>query len=919
MSDTPALCHLDLTGPAHVVSDRWTKWKRSFDYYIQARGVTDADRKRSTLLHLAGPAVQDLYDTLTEDTSTPDDGFQTAVATLDARFKYTPNHRYERFVFRNMMIAPEESYDQFVSRLRLQGAHCKFTDLNDVLCDQLLLCIRTSSLRADLLKEKDLKLERAMELVRQHEETTVTVRGMSSASPAHSSAARLRADTDPDSTAAIRERPTPKPRRTVPGPQSSRSADSRTCGNCGQSGHLAGDQLCPARGKTCSKCKALGHFGAHCRRSRNHKSTSKTSSRFSTVPAHSQRAHRVACDSSSADDFGFSVQPRNVMNDSPVKIVIGGVHTQCLVDSGASCNLVGEDEVRALRARGLQIDVRASRKRVAAYGNSPLDIAGEFLADSTLGARTLPTLFVVIRGSGQILLGRPSSLAFGALVLPDVHTANATQEVKPTSSSFRTSLEQKYPDVFNGVGELLNYETKIYIDDTVPPVAQRPRRIPFALQTKVQSKIRELLEGDIIEEVQGPTGWASPVVVIPKSNGDVRLCVDMRQANKAVRRQRYPMPTVDETLEKVNGSACFSKLDLKMGFHQLVLGEDSRHITTFVVDAGVYRFKRLMFGISSAPELYQHVIQQVIACCPGTINIADDIIAYGATVAEHDRNIHRLLARLKECGLTVNPAKRSFRQDKITFFGFRLSASGVQPTPDKIAAVSSAPPPKDASEVRSFLGLVGFCARFIPNLSTAEEPLRRLTHARTTFVWGSEQQTAFDKVKSLLSSSSALAYYSTTAPTEVIADASPVGLGAVLIQTQDGVPRVVSFASRTLSDVERRYSQTEREALGLVWACERFHQYLFGRRFTLVTDHKPLQAIYSPSSKPSARIERWVLRLQAFDFTVRYIPGPSNIADAVSDAHSLPISLRRSVGTHGCYLRCASINSYCRHQTCFCH
>ena len=868
---TSSLPPFDIAGPAHAVAVRWRKWKRSFEYFISARGITDKGRKRCTLLHMAGLAVQDVFDTLTEVTDPDDDEFERAVKTLDGRFEYVANHRYERFVFRNMTVASGESYDQFVSRLRMQAAHCKFSDTEDVLCDQLLLCVRDSKLRKDLLEEKELKLEKALELARRHEETTHTLREMSSAVPSP-----LPTPFPAEDIAAIRERPGQQDCRNSStrdrdtshpssSPASGKSASGK-CGNCGRSGHSASAPSCPARGKACNRCARTGHFGAVCRSGPSQE----------RAQASRRTANQILYDSGSDEEYAFAAGTSYSLSQTVQPIVLGDTPSQCLVDSGASCNLIGQSELLALVREGLRVSVRNSRKRVVAYGNAPLDVVGEFVVETTVNHTTLPTLFVVIKGSGQLLLGRPSSLAFGALLLPQ--QVNSAQSPDP----FRSDLEQKYSRVFTGIGRLTDYEARIHVDESVRPVPQRPRRIAFALERKVKAQIQELLDADLIEEVQGPTTWVSPVVVRPKANGDVRICVDMRRANEAVIRQRYPMPTVDEVLEKVNGATCFSKIDLRMGFHQVMLEENSRDITTFAVDSGIYRFKRLMFGISSAPELYQHIIQQVICGCPGAMNIADDIIVFGATAEEHDRNLHLLLQRLQDRGLTVNPRKCSFRRSEISFFGFTLSDTGVQAATDKIDAVVSAPAPSNASQTRSFLGLVGFSARFIPNLSTIAEPLRRVTHTGVTFVWAKEQQEAFQEIKSLLTSAPALAYYSTSAPTEVIADASPVGLGAVLVQVQDGVRRAVGFVSRTLSPVERRYSQTEREALGLVWACERFRQFLFGRHFTLVTDHKPLQAIYSPTSRPSARVERWVLRLQSFDFDVRYIPGPSNIADALS-------------------------------------
>ena len=272
-------------------------------------------------------------------------------------------------------------------------------------------------------------------------------------------------------------------------------------------------------------------------------------------------------------------------------------------------------------------------------------------------------------------------------------------------------------------------------------------------------------------------------------------------------------------------------------------------------------------------------------------NIADDLIVHGRDTEEHDKNINSVLERLSEKQLTVNAEKCSFRMNKVVFMGLLLSKHGIGPTEEKVRAVVEASQPQTPSEVRSFLGLVEFSARFIPDFATTADPLRRLARKGEPFVWGEEQEKSFQKLKNQVASAPVLAYFDKDAFTRVIADASPVGLGAVLVQEKNGESRGVCYASRSLSQVERRYSQTEKEALALVWACERFHLYLYGLpQFDLVTDHEALKVMYSKKSKPSARIERWVLRLQPYNYQVCYVPSRKDIADALSRLTKIPAS-----------------------------
>ena len=290
-----------------------------------------------------------------------------------------------------------------------------------------------------------------------------------------------------------------------------------------------------------------------------------------------------------------------------------------------------------------------------------------------------------------------------------------------------------------------------------------------------------------------------------------------------------------------------------------------------------------MFGVSSAPEEYQKIVQQVLQNCEGTNVIADDITVHGSDVQTHDCRLEKVLATLCDRNLTLNSSKCNFGFEELSFMRHILSKNGIRPTEEKVRAVKDAKRPKNVSEVRSFLGLVNYCGRYIRNLSSIEKPLRRLTCKNVTWYWGNEHEKSFQELKHKLVSSESMAYFNPNALTQVIVDASPVGLGAILVQKSNGSDfKPVIFASRSLTDVERRYLQTEKEALGVVWACERFRLYLLGMQFELITDHKPLEVIYWPKSKPPLHIERWAFRLLPFNFKVKYRLGKYDAADALS-------------------------------------
>lgn len=846
----------DCKGAITSVAPRWKKWKKSFEYYIIAKGITNSARKKGLLLHCAGPEVQELFETLQDPGPAAEgedvaDEFQKALRTLDAHFSAQINEPYERHVFRNLKQEEGETVDQFITRLRRQAENCNWDNADEPIRDQVIDKCKSAELRRKLLlKGTHLTLGKVQEIARSFEAVEIQLKAMKGAE-------------EDQQVNRIEKRETADQ-------FTGRGAKGR-CFRCDREGHFSRDSCCPARNAECRRCHKVGHFAKVCQ-SKNF--TSKN--RFpSTEVSNKGRSNVNSVDDgkmkaeSDDDEYAFTVGGGNA--GGMINVLVGGTSLQMLVDSGASTNVIDKGTWEELKSQRIECKSRKCEKKLYAYGSSvPLKVIGCFEAKVVLGDSVCEAEFVVIEGKGQPLLGRSTATELGVL------------QIRSPINSVSSDIVEEFKDCFTGVGKLKGYQLTLHVKEDVAPVVQPLRRPPFNLRDKIERKLDELESMDIIEKVNSPSRWVSPVVVVPKPNGEVRLCIDMRQANCAVERERYPIPTIDEVLQDMSNSTVFSKLDLRWGYHQIELSEESREITTFITHRGLYRYKRLMFGISSAPEKYQQVIQQTLQDIEGVHNISDDIVVHGSTHEQHDERLRKVMRRLCECGLTLNLEKCQFSTSELTFMGHVLSSRGVGVAADKVKAVVEAREPGSASEVRSFLGLVNYSGRFIPDLATLSEPLRRLTKKGVEFQWGPEQAAAFQKLKDELARAEILGYYDKDAETHVITDASPVGLGAVLAQKQKGEFRVIMYASRSLTEVERRYSQTEREALAIVWACERFHTYLYGIKFHLVTDHKPLEFLFSKRSRPPARIERWVLRMQVFDYTIEYKPGSENIADSLS-------------------------------------
>ena len=849
-----------------------------FEIYADSKGLlinpannNNRQRRRALLLHSAGPEVQDIFATL-PDTGEPKD-YDMAVAALNNYFVPKKNTPYARHLFRAIRQNSGETVTQFYTRLLKAVKDCDYgVDADNQIRDQILSQSKSEYLQRKLLEEGDgLTLARTLELAKGCEDVEREMAAMSLAPNLQKAAGPLQATAEVNYVKRSRAKNSKVPStgapRDVNKPNYTKKTfprGGRKCYRCGRSGHYGRDPECPAKGKMCGKCGGADHF-AECCKTKRHK------------------CRQVEAEPGGDQEYGFQVTEESILHvTDKICVNVGGVDLYMVVDSGATTNLVDSQTWNKLKQKKIKVASSCPQvdRKLYPYGSDkPLPVRGTFRCTATIGSLSTDTDFIVIQGDGPPLLGRATAIELGVLHIGLVGSVRPETGNSPVPQDVR----DKYPSVFEGVGKLRGRQVRLHINDNIPAVAQPLRRTPYQLKDKVEKKVQELLDLDIIEPVKGPTPWVNPVVVVPKAKDDIRLCVDMRRANEAIERTRHPIPTTDEVLQGMNGSTVFSKLDLKWGYHQLELEESSRDITVFATSAGLYRYKRLSFGINSASEQYQHEVQRVLAGLEGAANISDDIIIHGKGIKAHDENLDAAMKRIEESGLTLNPDKCQFRLTKLVFMGMLASEKGIGPTEARVEAVTSAREPQSASEVRSFLGLVNFSARFIPNLATVAEPLRQLTKKNVPFKFGEAERSSFNKLKELLAKCGTLAYYDPDAPTQVITDASPVGLGAVLVQKQNDEWVAVSYASRSLTDCEQRYSQTEKEALGVVWGCEKFHQYIYGmKEFDLVTDHKALEQIYGPRSRPCARIERWVLRLQPYRYRVVYKPGKFNIADSLS-------------------------------------
>ncbi|XP_065213313.1 uncharacterized protein K02A2.6-like [Planococcus citri] len=860
-------------------AQEWEQWKSVLEFYFTSEKITDAKAKQAKLILLGGKEIQELYFSFPKVTQYPTgyDEYTYTIDCLDGKLGRKSTKWYERYILAKMSQGKEERFASFVTRVRNQALKCDYTteeQRKEAVQLQIILGCQSNELRTELLRTK---ATTTLETFEEMGQTSETVSQQANVIGSSATASMPGVSGQPDSSklckvddkrkkAFRRGKSNSKQSKVANGnADTSPRSNKDFCYGCGYEKHTTKDLKCPAANVKCSKCNRVGHYSKMCKSApQQNSSASDGKSKVKMVGIESY--------GNNVDEPIFCVRSDERRGDEIVPCEFGGVNVEMFIDSGSAFSIVSYGQWRKIRKSSKFKVVRFLPKPDIVFGDGSgqfrYNVRSSALVEIVCNNRLCIAEVIIIDENLPLLLGSEDAKALGVLKVG--LQAAESERIRVISDKKATPL-----------GKLKDFQLHIPINPEVSPVAQPMYRLPYGLRPAVEQAINELLELDVIEPVSGPTKWVSPIVLEPKSDDTYRLCVDCRRVNKAVLCEKHPIPVLEEMAPQLKEATVFSKVDLYMAYRQVELDLASREITTFSTHLGLFRCKRLIEGLKSAAEQFQKILESILAGLRGQVNFIDDIVVFGKDKEEHDRNLKAVLDRLEEVGLSVNMKKSKFGQSEITFLGHVIGHGMIKPTIDKVEAIREFRLPETSEELKSFLGLVSYVGKFIPNLSTELDVLRRVSRS-VPFEWSGEAVQHFLHVRSLLSDESHLYLYDPDLPTIVMADASPVGLGAVLLQKKGEENRVICYVSRSLTDVERRYSQTEKEALALVYAVERLKYYLIGHKFELITDHKPLEVIFGPKSKPCARIERWVLRLQAFDYVVKYAPGKNNIADPLS-------------------------------------
>jgi hypothetical protein len=860
---------LSITGSD--VADNWRRFREQWDNYVLAADLEDAssEKQAAILLTCVGGEAYDVFRSFEFASAADRKKIDKVTEAFENFCVGQVNVTYERYTFNRRMQENGERFDVFLGDVRRLARSCAFGDVTEsMIRDRLVVGIRDDPTRRKLLQIRDLTLNKAIDLCRASEAAGQQLKAMAgpdevqALNSSHSSrrsglASHGRRHNRSKSRGGGRERD----QRAKGDDHSGDSKSARRCKFCNRN-HVMKKESCAAFGKTCNACSGKNHFAAS-------SACKKATHEVCRLNDDYEELMTVGVDPSEPRWF--------------TRLLINGRReVRFLIDCGATVNLLPVADVRALGCIG---DVRPSSNKLRMFDRSALKTSGIV----TLTARHPKTGidfsldFYVAERHEQAVLGvkacqqlRLLHVDEDVVCVCEVCTASNITSSTPACKS-AADIVAEYPDVFEGLGKMAG-TVHLDIDETVPPVQMPLRRLPIGVKEKVAAELRRLEALDVIAPVTEPTPWVSALLVVTKANGDIRVCIDPSPLNRALKRPTYYMSTVDDVLPKLAGVKVFSSADMKDGFWHLQLDDASSRLTTFETPFGRYRWKRLCFGVLPAPEIFTSRVNAAISGLSGIECIADDLLicGRGSTVAEatadHNKNLAALLQRCREQGLRLNKAKLKLNRQSLIYCGHELTRDGVKPAQSKIDAISNMPAPVDKKGVMRLLGMATYLSRYCENFSHVTAPIRDLLKQDCEFIWRPEVHgVAFEKLKTILSSAPALAYFDPKAEVTVQADASQYGLGAVILCNG----RPVEYASRALTSTEANaYAQIEKELLAVVFAMERFHFMVYGRKVTCVTDHKPLLTICKKSlASAPKRLQRMLLRLQKYDFDLIYTPG----------------------------------------------
>lgn len=902
----------------HVQSD-WTIFCARMEQYFIANAVKEENIKRAVLLNALSQETYKLVRNLCVPEFPETKTFGQLLKIMTEHFSPVKSFFAERYKFYSARKLGVESVNDWAARLKSLAANCGFgTELKIVLRDMFVIGMGSGPI-LDRIMEEDASsqattFEKVLQVAKCRESTqkekvlvqTEVKKELQDVNRMHSS-----------KRGGFKQ--------SGKGPRCSRSEYS--CTVCGRKNHTT--VQCRYRNCVCHKCGKKGHLAPVCkfkRVSEHHLLNDNISENDSLMSEVNDNLNDIKLESN-CDLFYCKISNVNYVNlsdeidDFNLNILFDSneetAETNCIVEANSSSmythrNFYTQKVVDTPVRISLNVDNRVILFEVDSgfahsaisekfynsnFKNSPLLKNDLVLKDyightfEPLGKIFLPVTYkskqcllevYVIKNGGPPLIGRIGLQMLG-LGISEIHAVVQAPEVK--------TLCNKYAKLFeNELGTFTNYKVSLKLKKDVVPKFYKPRPLPFALKDKVEKELEKLVKLGILKPTQC-SEWGTPIVPVLKNNGSIRICGDYKITLNPNLEQTiiHPLPRIEYLFAELQGGQHFSKIDLSQAYQQILVTPETEKLLTISTHKGLFSYTRLPFGISSAPAIFQKVIENLLAGIPGVVAFIDDILITGRTTLEHLERLECVFKKLSDSGLRVAKEKCHFFKEKIEYLGHIIDRNGLHKSKENVEAILKAPAPTNITEIKSFIGMVNFYSKFIPQFSTILSPIYDLLKKNAKFVWSKRCQVAFDMIKKCMVSDNVLVHFDPKKPIKLTADASSSGIGGTICHVfPDKSERPIAFASRRLTDAEKSYSQIQKEALAIVFTVQKFNQYLFAKQFVIVSDSKPLISIFGPKKGipivAANRLQRWAHFLSSYNFTIEYVRSDKNHTDFLSRA-----------------------------------
>ena len=841
-------------------------FKARINLYFEDANITE-DKKKAIKIKIASGdegmrRIMNSGMTTTEQ-DIPERIWELLESEVDAAVKVS--FRVHRLEFNNIRQNPDETTQQFISRLREKAHKCNFNqeELSERIIEMVILSTPHEDLRKTLLTtEKGFKVSDLIEKAREYEAILASK----------------------DMLQAININKQEKENQTVDAIRKKSNnfgygtTKRRKCFNCGLN-HPP--RSCPAFKDKCHNCGKPGHWAKLCR---------------SRIPEEGRKMkqHELALDEDENEEITTVFHSLNISNmetnekdnknSNEAFIQLDILHEnetkkiRLKIDTGAAGNTLPLRTLNQMYPKGNGKIQPEQNIKLTSYSGNEIKCLGSILLNikKSNQHQFAKEKFYIVDVSGPAILGLPTSRK---LDIVNINIESLKYEETPITSV--NQLKEMFPSQFDRVGKVKE-PAKLYLKEDAVPHCDAPRKVSIHLKPKIKHQLKEMENQDIIRklDVNEHSDWCSSLVYVTKDDGNLRICLDPKKLNKSLKRVPHKIPTTEEINPIFAEATVFSKLDAKAGYWNIPLDEDSQLLTTFRTPFGRYCWKRLPFGLNVSQDIFQARMDILTEGLEGVANIADDLAIAGKNQKDHDKKLIKLMKRAADTNICFNSVKCDVSKPEISFFGNHYSEEGIKPDPKKLIDLKNMASPANKEELSKILGLLTYLSSYIPNFSAKSEPLRALLKKDVPFIWEPEQEQYLNKLKSEITNKTTLPFYNPKVPLTIEVDASTKGLGAALIQNE----KPIAFASKALTKTQANYSNIEREALGLVHGVQRYHTYLYGKSFNAFTDHKPLVDIWEkPLICAPQRLQRLFLLLQGYNMKLQYRPGPEmTLSDTLS-------------------------------------